>query len=195
MIQKIKTLLQIQKELDEVNNRYEKHGQTIAGMEKEMKELHSQIVSARQEQEKIAEENKKIVENLNSNVSEINQIHQMFKEELEKFFVIKKDLTREILVRFENELKEQLVKNSDELKLNADNYKKIKSEIEKSSESLKILNTEASKLKEISGKIQKKDFELKNFAKELADADKHKLELMAKIDNLERLVAKMRRRN
>ena len=42
--------------------------------------------------------------------------------------------------------------------------------------------------------IKKEDFELTKYARHLMEADKEKLELMRKIDTLERLVSKIRRR-
>ena len=42
--------------------------------------------------------------------------------------------------------------------------------------------------------IKKEDFELTKFARNLAEMDKEKLDLMRKIDTLERLVSKIRRR-
>ena len=41
---------------------------------------------------------------------------------------------------------------------------------------------------------KKEDFELGNLARHLTEMDREKLELMRKIDNLERLVSKIRRK-
>ena len=58
----------------------------------------------------------------------------------------------------------------------------------------KDVATEIDKFKEIASQVNKGDFELKKCADELRKGDKEKLELMRKIDNLERLVSKMRQR-
>ena len=49
------------------------------------------------------------------------------------------------------------------------------------------------KFTEISRNIKQGDFELTKYANKLLEADKEKLELMRKIDTLERLISKMRR--
>jgi len=46
---------------------------------------------------------------------------------------------------------------------------------------------------EIGRRIKKEDFELSRYANEIWRADKEKLELMRKIDTLERLIAQIRR--
>ena len=50
------------------------------------------------------------------------------------------------------------------------------------------------KFMEISRNIKAKDFEMEKFAAELLKRDQEKLELMRKIDTLERMLASMQRR-
>jgi len=58
---------------------------------------------------------------------------------------------------------------------------------------IKNISTEINKFSDISKNIKKEDYELTKFANQLLDLDKEKLELMRKIDTLERLIAKQRR--
>ena len=59
---------------------------------------------------------------------------------------------------------------------------------------LNLATEEINKFIEISRSIKEEDFELTKFARHLMDMDREKLELMRKIDTLERLVSKIRRR-
>ena len=78
-------------------------------------------------------------------------------------------------------------------KKDSDNYNELKENINKITEKVNNLSEEINKFTEISRNIKKEDFELTRFAHQLIEMDKEKLELMQKIDTLERLVSKMRR--
>ena len=57
-----------------------------------------------------------------------------------------------------------------------------------------MTSEEIGKFVEISKNIRKEDFELTKFARHLLEMDREKLELMRKIDTMERLVSKIRRK-
>ena len=57
-----------------------------------------------------------------------------------------------------------------------------------------MTGSELSKFLDISRNIKKEDFELVRHSRNLAEMGREKLELMRKIDNLERMLSKMRRR-
>ena len=55
------------------------------------------------------------------------------------------------------------------------------------------LKSEIAKLSAVADKIKAEDFELTKFSNQILAADKEKMQLMGRIDALERLIAKMRR--
>jgi len=55
------------------------------------------------------------------------------------------------------------------------------------------LSSEIEKFTDISKNIRKEDFELTKFARQVLETDREKLELMRRIDTLERLISKTRR--
>ena len=58
---------------------------------------------------------------------------------------------------------------------------------------LKLTDKEINKFLAISRNIKEKDFEMTHFARQLREGDREKLELMRKVDTMERLVSRMRR--
>lgn len=58
---------------------------------------------------------------------------------------------------------------------------------------LNKLKSDIAKLSAVADKIKAEDFELTRFSNQILAADKEKLQLMGRIDTLERLIAKMRR--
>ena len=70
-----------------------------------------------------------------------------------------------------------------------DSKKELIAIVKRTSEISALLNN----ISEIGKNIRKEDFELSRFGNQLMQMDKEKLELMRKIDTLERLISRMRR--
>jgi len=67
--------------------------------------------------------------------------------------------------------------------------------MKKISGNIESFNVTINSLKSLSEEILKKDFELKNYAKILDNNDREKVELLKKIDYLEKLLSSMKRSN
>ena len=98
-----------------------------------------------------------------------------------------------ITKQFEEEMKSNVLSVSNDLKKDVENYKSMKQEMEAVTKNTLKATEEIQKLIEISKNLKKEDFELTKFSKELSQGNSEKLKLMARIDNLERLIGKMRR--
>jgi|SRR3989344_976202 len=81
----------------------------------------------------------------------------------------------------------------DHLKLDVGKYDLAKKEIENSAKLLAQMNEEFAKFHAISKEIKQGDFQLVKYAKELQASDSERVKLMKEIDDLQRMVAKMRR--
>ena len=102
-------------------------------------------------------------------------------------------MQRKILDKFEEELQKDLQVNRESLKKDTDDYSELKGKVADILSKINLSSEEISKFMEISKTIKKEDFELTKFARHLIEMDREKLDLMRKIDSLERLVSKMRR--
>lgn len=102
-------------------------------------------------------------------------------------------MQKRIVEKFEEELDKELKIQMETLKIDAGSYNELKENIAKITDKVNNLSEEINKFTAISSSIKKEDFELTRFANQLREADKEKLELMEKINTLERLVSKMRR--
>ena len=80
------------------------------------------------------------------------------------------------------------------LKKDAEDYNELRKKVAEILSRLNLTSEEINKFIEIGKSIKKEDFELTKFARNLMEMDREKLELMRKIDTLERLVSKIRRR-
>ena len=178
--------MQIKELLDDISEKVNKHNTTVTSLKLEFD-------SMKQDMGEIKTTNAELLKNLNENLDVIKQTKEDFEKEFYDFKLLKSDTQKNILKKFDEELQKELVTHSEKLKKDADEYVKLKDQVATLVKSTSIVNDEVAKFKAISQSIKEEDFELTKFANQLLELDKEKLELMRKIDALERLVAKMRR--
>lgn len=133
------------------------------------------------------------LENYKKNVAEIEQIKENLRKEVDDFQALKLQTQKSILDKFERELRANFLKYNDELKIDKDKYNKIKDKVDATIQNIFMLNAEIGKLTEVSKKIKSSDFDLVKIHQNMVQEDRNKLELMKKVDELERLLARMKR--
>jgi len=131
--------------------------------------------------------------NFKDNLNIISESKESLKKEVYDFRLLKAQTQKNILEKFEQELSKELKVYSEKLKNDLTEYNKLKEQTSFILAQIKNLSGEINKFTEVSQNIKKEDFELTKHAAKLQEADKEKLELMRKIDTLERLISKMRR--
>ncbi len=141
----------------------------------------------------INDKNNEFFKNFDENINSIKNIKSDFEKELFDFKLLKGQMQKKIIEKFEEEMSKELKIQMDKLKDDSEKYNELKEKVDKIADTVNNANEEINKFVEISQNIKKGDFELTKFAKQLLDADREKLELMRKIDSLERLVSKIRK--
>lgn len=186
MLQKIKDLMQIKELIDDTNKRVESHAKDVNSLKQELSDLNKQLNDIKGNQTEF-------LTNFKDNLNIINESKESLKKEVYDFKLLKAQTQKNILEKFEEELSKELKLYSEKLKNDLNEYNKLKEQTTNILSQIKGISGEINKFTEISKNIKKEDFELTKFSKQLLEADKEKLELMRKIDTLERLIAKMRR--
>lgn len=187
MLQKLKSLMKIKEEIDIINKNIEENSKIVSGLKTELELLRNELSETKAAQQEF-------LRNFKENLFVIKNLKEDFGKEIYGFKLLKAQLQRKILEKFEEELQKDLEINRTALKKDAEEHGELR---KKAAEILLRLSTasqEINKFIEISKNIKKEDFELTKFARHLIDMDREKLELMRKIDSLERMVSKMRRR-
>jgi len=100
-----------------------------------------------------------------------------------------KVISSQLQSSFRQKISEDMAELGKEMRSKLEGSERLKNEV---SAELTKLKDEVSRLTAVAGKIKAEDFELTKFSQQLASADKEKLQLMARIDSLERLISKMR---
>lgn len=187
MFQKIKGLMQLKEDIDSINTNIGENNRIIS-------ELKNELILLIKDFGELNKNQDEFLKNFKENLAVIKNLREDFGKEIYDFRLLKGHLQRKILEKFEEELQKDLEINRDNLKKDADSYDELRKKAGEILSRLNLTSEEINKLTEISKSIKKEDFELTKFARHLMDMDREKLELMRKIDTLERLVSKIRRR-
>lgn len=190
MLQKIKGLMQIKEEIDKINEKLSNTTESTSNLKNSINELKDQLNS---HINNINEKNSEFFKNFDENINVIKNARDSFQKELFDFKLLKSQMQRKILEKFEEELQKELRVKLENLNKDAQEYNELKKQITEITLKVNNLSEEINKFLNVSKNIKERDFEMTHFAKQLLDMDKEKLELMRKIDTLERLVGRMRR--
>jgi len=187
MLQKIKDLMKTKEEIDSINKNVEENSRIVSDLKLELEALRKEL----SENKKLQDE---FLKNFRENLTVIKNLREDFGKELVEFKLLKGQLQRKILEKFEEELQKDLEVNREALKKDTQDYTELRKKVAEILSRLNLTTEEITKFVEIGRNIKKEDFELTKFARHLLEMDREKLELMRKIDTLERLVSKIRRR-
>lgn len=178
--------MQIKELIDEINKQVASHSNDVNALKEQLTILNSELGEIKGHQ-------KEFLTNFKNNLDIIGESKESLKKEVYDFKLLKAQMQKNILEKFEQELSSELKLNSEKLKNDLNEYNQLKAQTTNILNEIKNVSTEISKFTEISQNIKKGDFELVKFANQLQEADKEKLNLMRRIDTLERLISKMRR--
>jgi len=186
MLSKIKGLMQTSELVNQINKKVEDHSAQVGLLKDELACLSGALHEIKSNQTEF-------LTNFKDNLQIINESKENLRKEIYDFKLLKAELQKGLLEKFEEELNNCLRENVQSIKVDSDEYSRLKEMINDIAGEMENLSNEIKKFSEVSKNIKKGDFELAKFGKQLLDMDKEKLELMKKIDTLERLVARMRR--
>lgn len=187
MLQKIKDVLKTKEDIDLMNRNLEENNKVIS-------ELKSELISLKNELKETKKTQDEFLKNFKENLFVIKNLREDFGKEIYEFKLLKGQLQKKILEKFEEELQNDLEINRNSLKKDTEDYNELRKKVAEILSRLNLTSEEINKFIEISKGIKKEDFELTKFAKQIIEMDREKLELMRKVDTLERLVSKIRRR-
>ena len=187
MITKIKELMNVKDDLNLINRNVEENNRIISELKSELESLKKELGETQKTQQEF-------LKNFKDNMFVIKNLREDFGKELYEFKLLKGQLQRKILEKFEEELQKDLEVNRETLKKDAEDYNELRKKVSEILSRLNLTSEELKKFIDVSKNIRKEDFELTKFARQLLEMDREKLELMRKIDTLERLVSKIRRK-
>jgi len=187
MIQKIKDALLVKEQLAVLKNEVIGQAQTVAGFKEEMQEFKESF-------EEVKTAQREILQSLKNDIPSLKASREALEKEVYDFKLLKSQLQNNLLKKFEEELEKELQVNTSKIQEDLKDFESMHEKVSALVSKTDSVSGEIDKFTEISSKIKKGDFDLSKFARDLEKSDGEKLMLMKKIDTLERLLAKMRRR-
>jgi len=194
MLDKLREALQAKESLDAVRAQLDAQATQLKACNEAIGMLTNEWAAAKGKHDALATSITKISTHWEEHARAMNAARKALETELSKFVVLKHELQTQVMDRFENELKNHFGKHSEELRIATDNYKQLKTDVENAARMLTSLHSSVERLQSVASTIRKEDFEMSKFASQVFRADKEKLELMQKIDTMERLVGALRRK-
>jgi len=183
MIKRIKELMQVKDAIDKLTEKTNLLEKAYSNSAKEAEKLRTELQENHKENQNALIQAKKDAEALKG-------FRKDLKSELYEFKLFKKDMRKEFLEKIGKELSQAKAK----MEKDVSEFNNAKKKLDTKLGDVEKLDSEIQRLQAITKNISAADFKLTKNHHELEKINKEKLELMRKIDSLERLVACIRRR-
>src|SRR3989344_2218546 len=185
MINKIKQLMKTDEIIDSINAKIDSTNKSIESLNARVEESLKEIISLKSEQDEL-------LKALKSNSNETSGIMEALKAEIFEFKLLKSQLQRKLLEKFEEGLKKEMSSGIDIMRRDAEEYNEARKNLNETMKRITSINEDVAKFIDISRSIKKEDFQLSNFAKQVSYADSEKIRLMRRVEQLEGIISKMR---
>lgn len=177
------------KELQEIEEKLNKISDKIENQDSLLKEFNdnnnSNVKEIKTSIDSISQKQVTYFDEFDKNLSNFTELNLMYRKEFDNLASIKHQTTEKLLEKVEKELKQEIQKHLSNLDLEKQEFSKINKELDS-------LKQEIHKLMSISETIKTIDFELNNYIKKITEQDREKLRLMGQVDDLQKLIAKIR---
>ncbi|MCA9478451.1 MAG: hypothetical protein KC535_04870 [Nanoarchaeota archaeon] len=184
------------------------HDEVIEALENKVKEslekvnaLTSTIDQWQEEQKKLSEltthllkDQQKLTKQVQKSQEQIEIAQEKLNRAVSEILIFKPKLEKDLAGKFEQTLQKQLDEATKDLNVDVDEHKKAQDILSRTQESQKQLLKEITSLQDIAKHLKAEDFALSKHAKELHLKDQEKLRLLKRVDDLEKLLAKMKRK-
>ena len=193
MIGKIKGLMETEERLRLMHKALTEQHESIGAHSELLKQMKKQGTQVERQMSLMEEGYTSIQKRLETQLDGIEGLRERLKEEVGEMKILKSTLRERIVNDILQEVREEIVLGVDRLKTDVRAYNELKNELRSIHTEMATMKEEFKKFITISKHIREADFELTNHAKRLASADREKVELLKKVDSLQRLLGKERR--
>ncbi|MFP4423799.1 MAG: hypothetical protein ACLFP2_01055 [Candidatus Woesearchaeota archaeon] len=186
MIQKIKDISRVTEEVDMLKKRLRSTSDAVTTLKEDVAGLREEITGL----SSLLKEQNEAISSLNYGAEKHKEICDGLLQERYEFKKLRGHLQKTILDEFDVQLRSGM-KNFEDVR--SQEFKQLRTEVSALISRLGQTSSELEKFNKIASNIKAKDFALEKYAKTLEQRDNEKLNLMKRIDTLERMVSKMRR--
>ncbi|MBW3015229.1 hypothetical protein KY330_02305 [Candidatus Woesearchaeota archaeon] len=193
MFKKVKNIMNSSELIKDIDDRLENTRKESIELRKEVTNLSSEVLKTKATLNKHLEEIKKQHElfmgYLRTNAQKIEEFQGTIQGQITDFKLQKKKIQELVYEKASKEINQEL----ERLRLDVGRYNELKEDINNTSVVLNELKDEVSRFKEIAKKVSNQDFELVKFTNKVASIENEKMQLIRKIDTLQKLISRERR--
>ena len=193
MLQKFKDFIEVSNNLEKVDNKLNALHEEAKFLSRNIEDIKNSLEELQDVVNQTTKTQTKLLKKFNEDIEAIGTIRNSFKEEMFNFKLFKNQLQKELMEKFAEELEKEMEQRKEEIRIDTSKYAVVKEGIEQLSKELTASSAELAKFNEIAKRIKAEDFALVKFTAKIKEIENEKLDLMQKIDTLERLVGKLRR--
>lgn len=177
-----KGLEEVSSKIDSLNSKIDENNKAVSTIKMSAEDNSKKLI---EKIDAITTKQVSYFDEFDKSLTVFNDMNIMYRKEFDSLGNFKNQLAEKLLEKVSKEMKDEMQKHFSKLELEKRQFEGLSRELE-------ALKLEIQKLKSISETIKSMDFELVNYSKKLLEQDNEKLRLMSQIDNLQRLVAKIR---
>ena len=194
MLNKIKGLMESEEKIREIHDKLNSHNENLTTQSEIIQTMHSEVSNLRTNLTDMHEKNSEHVNQIMQELDDIKNIKSQINDELDDLKLLKTQIKNQLVQELTKDFKTELQANVERIKTDVKSYNDMKQSLHSITSSIEQVKTEINKFNRIAVNIKETDFTLEKNAKKLKDFSDEKYELLKKIDVLERMVGKERRR-
>ncbi len=189
LIEKIRGILQLKELITGLTKQVNHNEKSVEDLSGNITKLQEHVSDLSVEIKTVKKSKEKYMEGFDSESKRVKETADRLNNCVNSINLALRQMPNDIFHQLRQEMDESIKK----VKLELDSYNNLKKEMSGINSEVKETRKELNKFKEISSKLKSADFDLTKYQKILEENDREKLQLMKKIDTLERLISKMRR--
>ncbi len=190
MLNKFKELSDSKLLIEDLGKNLDEQKNAVAALQESIGQLQQETQTMKEAVKTLAQVSQETNQELQNAITTARDLHVELKEDVLNVRVLRGQMQNRVVER----LDEELLAIADQTKERLQSFSAVSEDADHFSRRFDAAAKEILRFNDIAQRIKEKDFELNGYARELQRREKEKIELIRKVDSLERLAASLRRK-
>jgi len=186
--------MESEEKIKEVHDKLNTHNENLTKQSEIIQAMHSDVSNLKTNLINFHNNSSEHVNQIKKELESIRDVKIQMNSELDDLKLLKTQLKQKVVEELTKEFKTELGSQVERIRTDVKSYNDLKQSLQSVNTGIEQVKTEMSKFNRIASNIKEKDFSLEKHARKLKDFSDEKYELLKKIDALERLVGRERRK-
>lgn len=190
MIKGVKELMKSKETADTILSEMKEQKKEVTSLRKEISLLKADLLELKKSSHETDKRHEEMAEKLESELASFSELRAKLGKEIKELSIDKSRMTDKVI----NNVRDDVSRFTSVLDTDLEKFNRLKDQLSDVKSSIKDAESELKRFRDIPSKIKTADFDLTKHAAKLKTMHDEKISLVRKIDSLERLVARLRRR-